>query len=569
MATIQARKSRGRKYWYIVESRRVNGKPRPITLAYLGKADDLLKRLNGLTEGIKLKSYSHGAIASLLQIANELDICKMINKYVESKRSYMPKQPVRNGLTAGATLLLAAIGRACQPTSKESWAAWAKTTSLSYLLRISLNKIDSQHFWDLMDAIPEGAIESIEEDIMKIVFKRYSIKTDTLFYDTTNFFTYIHTTNNRCDIAKRGKNKQKRNDLRQIGLALVVSKKEKVPLFHLTYEGNRHDSKIFCQIVGKVKNRLEKLNLPLDQHTLVFDRGNNSKENLLLLTKNKIHYVGALVPYHHQEIVNKAVAYLSKNSDEKFYRIQQTIWGEKRTVVVFVSDALKASQLNWLYNSINKIQIDLQQLQKSLNKKKQELVDIEKRISKITKKYKLYIDYSLDEQSDGKYKIFFNINKDKLEETENKSGIRILMTDRHEWPTEDIVKTYHGQSQIENSFRDLKNPYNLAIRPQYHWTDQKIKVHFFVCVLSYLLSTLLKLNIKGILNIDYELPVLIRNLNNIRLSTILEDTKTQGKMKAHYKLEEMSDIEQKFIKALELEDFHKKRLKIDGFGVYN
>ena len=48
MATIQAKISRGHKYWYIVESRRVNGKPRPVVLAYLGKPDDLLRLLQGL-----------------------------------------------------------------------------------------------------------------------------------------------------------------------------------------------------------------------------------------------------------------------------------------------------------------------------------------------------------------------------------------------------------------------------------------------------------------------------------------------------------------------------------------
>ena len=84
------------------------------------------------------------------------------NKHVNSKRSYT--KPIRNNLTVGATIRLAAIGRACQPTSKDGWAEWAKTTSLSYLLRISLNKIDSQHFWDLMDALPEESIGKIEED---------------------------------------------------------------------------------------------------------------------------------------------------------------------------------------------------------------------------------------------------------------------------------------------------------------------------------------------------------------------------------------------------------------------
>ena len=74
MATIQAKTTRGYKYWYIVESRRVNGKPRPIVLAYLGKASDLLKRLQGLTDKLRIKSYSHGAVAALLDVAQKIDV---------------------------------------------------------------------------------------------------------------------------------------------------------------------------------------------------------------------------------------------------------------------------------------------------------------------------------------------------------------------------------------------------------------------------------------------------------------------------------------------------------------
>jgi len=53
-------------------------------LAYLGKADNLLKRLKGLTNTIKLKSYSHGSVAALLKIAYELDVCTIINKHIKS-----------------------------------------------------------------------------------------------------------------------------------------------------------------------------------------------------------------------------------------------------------------------------------------------------------------------------------------------------------------------------------------------------------------------------------------------------------------------------------------------------
>ena len=81
MASLQARKVRGHTYWHIVESRRVNGKPRPVPVAYLGKADDLLARLNAAdTAGaLRLHSRSHGAVAALWALTQELDIAGIID----------------------------------------------------------------------------------------------------------------------------------------------------------------------------------------------------------------------------------------------------------------------------------------------------------------------------------------------------------------------------------------------------------------------------------------------------------------------------------------------------------
>jgi hypothetical protein len=106
MATLQKRKSRGHTYWSIVASRRVNGKPRPVILEYLGTAEALLKRLAG---GVpkKVRSYSHGSVAVMLSIAEELKIVETINKHLEFS-------PFRDGFTVGGSLLLAAIGRICR-----------------------------------------------------------------------------------------------------------------------------------------------------------------------------------------------------------------------------------------------------------------------------------------------------------------------------------------------------------------------------------------------------------------------------------------------------------------------
>lgn len=202
MASIQSRMCRGHKYWYIVESRRVNGKPRPIVIECLGPTEKLIQRLQQGSKKEKVKSFSHGAIAAFLALSKKLDIVSIINKHTSSQREYWPKQPLRNDLTAGITLLLAAIGRACQPTSKRGWHEWAEDTTCSHLLRISLAKLDSQHFWDLMDCIPEDAIENIEVEILQNVLKHYPLNGGTLLYDTTNFYTFINTTNERFNILR-------------------------------------------------------------------------------------------------------------------------------------------------------------------------------------------------------------------------------------------------------------------------------------------------------------------------------------------------------------------------------
>jgi len=578
MATIQSKTSRGHKYWYIVESKRINGKPRPIVLAYLGKAESLLRRLKGITSEIRLKSYSHGGVGALLNIASRLDVAAIINKYIDSKRKYRPKKPMSNNLTAGITLTLAAIGRVCMPTSKRGWLSWAKTTTLQYLLRCSLSKIDSQHFWDLMDALPVDKIPEVEADILANVFKIYNIESDSLFFDTTNFFTYIDSTNVRSTIARRGRNKQKRSDLRQTGLAMVVTKAYMIPLFHLSYDGNIADTVVFRKTVAKVGQRLEKLGLALGKHTIVFDRGNNSKRNLATLEKLKLHYVGALTPYHHKKLIADATGNFKEvNIDGtvlKFYRDKQVIWGQKRTVVVFISSKLKAGRIRGIYQSLTKIEDNLKELKASLaspKAKKRDRGKLEEKIVSIVKgQYiKNVINWELEEISDGKFILEFYINYKLLKKIEDSLGFRIIMTNRHSWSTASIIGAYHGQSKIENAFKNLKNPYHLAITPQFHWTDHKIRVHMFICVLGYLLAATTWRRVRLSTQFNGTLDTLLDTLNNIRLATVLEESKTPGAVKAIYKLEEMSAMENTLMEALEIKDLHNNRPKFNGVGVYN
>ena len=579
MATIQSKMSRGHKYWYIVESRRVNGKPRPIVLEYLGKAESLLRRLQqGIGERLKVKSHSHGAVTALFVVACKLDVVTVINRYIHSQRSYWPNKPLRKNLTAGITLLLAAIGRVCMPTSKRGWWAWAQTTSCEYLLRVSLSKLDSQHFWDLMDCLPEDAIEKVELDLLRNLQQHYSFADDTLFYDTTNFYTFVDTENLRCDIAQRAKNKQKRHDLRQVGLALVVTRQDFIPLFHHTYKGNMNDSKVFRQVIGRIKRRMKDLDMDLEKHTLVFDRGCNSKKNLALVARLKLHYVGALTPYHHMALIQDAEAnFTPTNIGDKtlsLYRDKRTIWGEKRTVVVFISEKLRAGQLRGIYQALKKRKLFLGKIQRSLvnpKAKKRTREKLTDTIDNLLKGQfmKDLLSYDLTELGDGRFSLMYRTNKKKLVQLEDKLGFRILMTDRHEWSSKEIVAAFCGQSTVEQAFKNIKYPFHLAVTPEFHWTDQKIRVHYFSCILGYLLASLIWREARMKADFNGTLDTLLDTLNSIRLSTLLEMSGKRGKPKATRQIEEMTEDQNHLMDALNLADVHKKPLKIKGVSVYN
>ena len=578
MASLQPRTTKGHKYWSIVESRRVNGKPTPFIIQYLGTADALLKRLNSTFEDFTYKSYSHGSVVALLDIAAKIGVPDIINQHIDSQRPYFADKPLRNDLTAGVTLLLAAIGRVCKPTSKDGWWNWAQTTSLEYLLKVSLNKLDSSHYWDMMDSLPVENIEKIEVELLQRIKQEYNLESNTLLFDTTNFFTYISSTNARCEIAKRGKNKQRRYDLRQFGLALVVTKKDNIPIFHHTYEGNMNDSKVFDKVIGKIRKRLVDLDFDLNKHTIVFDRGNNSKKNLALLKELELFYVGALTPYHHKELLERAnenfEAVTVKNNEIQVYREKSVIWGGERTILVIISEKLRAGQLRGIYQALSKKEKQLQKLAEALDSpkaKKRDREKLEEKLRKIAKGQFLagIIDWTLTEKSEGKFKLTYTISKERIAAIEEELGFRILMTNRHSWDSSDIIDAYHSQAAVEASFKDLKNPFNLAVRPQYHWTDQKLKVHNFICVMGYQLATILLSKAREKAGFTGSMQTLLTTLNNIRLALVFEKKKKKnGNRKVTYKLEELSKKEEKLMSSLGLQKLHKRKIKMSGVGVY-
>ena len=588
MASLQYRISGKQKYWHIVVSRRVNGKPRPIPVLYLGKADDILDRLkNGIAKNIKCKSVSHGAIAALVRVAEDIGVVDIINKHIPKNKKN--NKQIRNGLTVGGSLTLRAFEKVCQPCSNSEFYTWAKSSSLEYLLRISCAKMDSQHFWDQMNELPVSAIPEIEKEIVKRVIEIEDISLDTLLLDATNFFTFINTTNDRCTLAQRGKSKTGRNNLRQVSILMVVSRKDIIPLFHETYEGNKPDSKIFAATLSNIINRFCEISSDLENLTLVFDRGNNSKSNLSEDTL-QMHYVGALSPSHHKELMDEAAKYIAKKKMDReenrgeneenneganviCFRVKQKVWDEIRTIIIYRSQKLYEGQVRGIEKSLEKKFESLDKLNESLSNprcKKRTRKEIIGSVKSIVhgQYVQEIITWKLPRKRNH-YKIDYGIAKEKYEELKTcRLGYRILMTNRHDWTEREIIAAYHGQSKVEYAFKNLKNPYHGSVHPQYCWTDQKLRVHVFTCVLGFLFESVIYRRAQkggyGQTNYDN----LFNRLGKIRLATLIENPGKRKKMGIHYTLEETESEDELLLDALNIRNIHIQKPRFKDYVVY-
>ena len=115
----------------------------------------------------------------------------------------------------------------------------------------------------------------------------------------TNFATYIDSTNAKAPIAQRGKAKQKRVDLRLVGLALVVTSDGAIPLLSHAYPGNRPDVTQFEAVITELVARYRQLAGSVESLTVVYDAGQNSASNHELVEESGIGFVGSLPPSDH------------------------------------------------------------------------------------------------------------------------------------------------------------------------------------------------------------------------------------------------------------------------------
>ena len=532
---------KGYTYYQLVRKARIDGKVKRVWFKHLGTAaaiERVYDERDNLIPNLKIKSFEYGRTAALINISEELNFVDIVNNHIYKKEV--------DGLTVGEYLRLIILGRACGPLSKNKTADWFYNSFLNIILAVP-HELNTNNFVNQMDYLTDTVMEKIQDDIGKKLIE-LGVKPSTIFFDTTNFFTYIEKGE---DLPSKGKSKEHRYDKNLIGLGMVTSDAN-VPILAESYAGKINDAKIFKAIFNKIVERLVAIEAPYEDMVLVIDRGCNSTDNIELVL-SKMHIVGAAkanqVRDIHEIPLNRyEFLYKSGKHDVLGYRAKKELFGTEFTVVISYNEGSYKKQSATYETKKIKILDKLSSIKQSVERRgrgrkksmKNALVDASKAIPDE------YRTVFLFEDDCGVFK--FSVDPEAEKELYHTFGKNVIITDMHDWSSENIVKTYTAKDFIEKDFKWLKNVMLIPIKPIFHRKDCRIKVHIFLCVMGLVFYRYLlwKMEKSNELLSDTEV---IEKLENIRIALV-----KSGDREAKFVFETMDVDQARFFSTLRLGD---------------
>jgi transposase len=491
MASLISKKKGNKLYYYVVESARVDGQPRIVQQTYLGTAEKVAALLKDRTAPVPVSASrcEFGLPGALWLAAQRSGMWDLL-------RSLWPKP--KSGPSPAHYLLLAAIHRICQPGPKTEVADWYRETILQTQWQFPPDRFSSQAFWDCFDQIQANGDSDDELDeaqrlLVGVWKEKQLVSRRLLAYDTTNFYTWVASTNQRNTLAQRGHNKQGRHNLRQIGMSYVLDAEHGLSLCHHVYAGNVADAVELPEALNRIVAMLDRNHIERQSVTLVFDKGTAALENTLLLEKAEVGWISALPwnqapPDLRERDAEQLPACGSDLPGVRAAAEKAIVHGKEYLCVLKYSSSFASEQLHSVTTSLTKVLQSMRRLSLDLAKPGCRLKE-----DKIRKKIQGWllnpflgdlIRWQLHSEA-GHWHLQFDFDNGAfLKLLANRLGRTLLLTNRMDWTAEQVVAGYSDQQQIEQVFRGLKDGDWLGWGPMYHWTDSKIRVHAFYCMLG-------------------------------------------------------------------------------------
>lgn len=477
MAYTVTKKVRGNTYLYEYESVREGGKVRHKLVRYLGSPARLAENKGKCDiEKIEVtRALDYGPVVALHSLAESIDLPGCIDKITTKG----------GGIPLGRLVEAMAINRCIAPKSRHAFKDWYERTALPELIDLPSKAVSDYILYKALDYLSDERVVEIQKEIFRVVKEKYSIDTSLIFYDITS--TYFEGV--KCAIAKFGYSRDKRPDKLQINVGLVVTR-DGIPVTHDVLPGNVVD----VTTVQECSNKL-KTEFGLDKPILVTDRGMVSKTNLEKYRSLGYDYVVAVRLYKKDKTLIRSVddkAY--KRAD---YSYENERWltydidkGDIRLVIAFNEDKAKNDQA-FREAMISKTEMELSKLQAKCGKELKKRDELLMELGRILDQYEVgkYISWNVGKR--GRPRLKFSRKTDRIEADQRLDGKFIIETTLKELQAEEILRIYIEKDIVEKAMQAIKSI--VALRPVYVYKPQHVKAHVFVCVLSLLLLSLLRL----------------------------------------------------------------------------
>lgn len=564
MASIVGKRRGRQTYYYLVESARVDGKPRIVSQRYLGTAEEVMARLEGTGAGEpdRTQHRRFGDVAAVWGVCQRLGVAEIIDEVVGPRRGDA-------AASVGTYLALATVNRIVDPCSKRAFADWWDTTAGPRFVRprLAAAATDHRRFWDAMDAVTGPQLIEIERRLSLAAIDTFGLDLSGLVLDMTNFATFIDSANDRAAIAQRGKAKQKRHDLRLVGLALVVTSDGAVPVVSHPYPGNRHDSTQFTGLLDQLVERWQILGGDPGELTVTYDSGQNSTDNHAHVEGLGLGWVTSLPPSDHPGLLAIGHDQFHEVDADRYPGVTAhdtvtTALGVTRRAVITHSPTFHQRQARGFEQTLVKARRQLRELQARLarGRTRKPAAGIQAEIDKILAPRWLdrVITTSITGDTPATRQLTWRTDtRARHRLADEIFGKRILFTGHDDWPVVDVVAAYRTQPDVEGSFRQMKDPHVVSFSPMHHWTDHKIRVHAFYCVLALQIAHLMRRHAHQA-GLPLSVRALLAELAGIQ-ETVLLYQADRGRPRARRVLTDISPTQRRLFNLFDLDRYAPRR----------
>lgn len=498
MAHFHIKKKKGRPYLYVREIARVDGKPKVVSQIYLGSPEKVAALSTGQAQELsELRVEEFGGLWLALEIDKGINLSSIIDAVV-------PRGERERGPSVGDYFLYCVLNRMVEAVSKNKLADWYKGTAIQQLRPVDLGELTSQRYWEKWDRVSEDALQEISRMFFERVWKKERPSSDCLLFDTTNYYTFM-ASHTDSDLSRRGKNKAGRHHLRQIGLGLLVARDSKLPLHWSTYPGNLHDSKQFEAVMDEMFGVACGLNNTKERLTVVIDKGMNAEGNFSWIDEHsRVHFITTYSTYFSQDLaatpldrfdivdITKNERLIQEDRREdclRAFRTKGEYWEKERAVVVTYSPRTARKKAYTFESKLETIRQELLEMRAKVREGRphwRNADTVRERYLRLCERLHVSSDLFVLRFEQSKKGLSMSFRKDpyKLKKKQAMFGKNIIITDNTDWTTSEIVQASLDRWQVEDQFRLSNDEDLVGARPVRHWTDSKIRLHLFTCVVA-------------------------------------------------------------------------------------